>query len=71
MTCFLGKDSFCESKLEIGLKTNNELAVCEGKLCPQALGQQSIKLSHQNERLTKIPLLNNDCHTLCILHDVS
>lgn len=34
---------------------NTELAVYDGRLCPEALGQQSIKLSHQNERLTKSP----------------
>lgn len=47
-----------------------ELAVYEGKLCPEALGQQSIKLSQQNWETFKIPLLNNGCQTLCILHDV-
>lgn len=30
--------------MTVNMKT--ELAVYEGKLCPEALGQQSIKLSH-------------------------
>lgn len=42
--------------------------VCfESGPCPEALGHQSIKLSHQTERLFQIPLLNNGCHTHCIL----
>lgn len=48
----------------------SELVCCESRSCPEALGQQSIKLSHQTERLFQIPLLNNGCHTHCILRRV-
>lgn len=41
----------------------SELVCHESRSCPEALGQQSIKLSHQTERLSQIPLLNNGCHT--------
>jgi len=37
---------WCKTKNKIWVNMKTELAVYEGKLCPEALGQQSIKLSH-------------------------